>query len=156
MCKSIGAFSVGLLAVIALFGSGVSAATFKDCADANAIGSYSKVEVNNCKEDQPTCTLKRDSNATISITFKSTEELKDLKAVVHGVIMDMPIPFKLPNDNGCVDSGLECPLAKDTDHKYVATLPVLKQYPKVRVDVKWELISDSKTVVCVVIPAKIQ
>lgn len=41
------------------------------------------------------------------------------------------MPFPLQNPDGCVDSGLVCPLNKGTTYEYVATLPVLKAYPKV-------------------------
>lgn len=107
----------------------------------------------------------------------SDEEVTELKAIVHGIILGMEVPFKLPNDDGCVDSGLECPLAGGTEYRYSTTLPVLKQYPKVElckkkpqiiqfvsfsfasqvsVEVKWELKAGDKDVVCVKIPAKIQ
>ncbi|KXJ72780.1 hypothetical protein RP20_CCG017265 [Aedes albopictus] len=84
------------------------------------------------------------------------EQLPELKAVVHGIILGMEVPFNLPNPDGCKDSGLECPLAAGTEYKYSTTLPVLKQYPKVAVEVKWELKSGGKDVICVKIPAKIQ
>ncbi|XP_055594651.1 NPC intracellular cholesterol transporter 2 homolog a-like [Uranotaenia lowii] len=132
----------------------VQGAEFKNCGN-ETIGKFTLVEVSNCKPDDPVCVLKRSTNATISITFTSEEEISDLKAIVHGVVLGMEVPFKLPNDNGCVDSGLECPLAKDVEHKYTTTLPVLKQYPKVSVEVKWELKSTDKEVLCVLIPAKI-
>ncbi|XP_055619013.1 NPC intracellular cholesterol transporter 2 homolog a [Toxorhynchites rutilus septentrionalis] len=159
MIKSLSVSMVGILiGVLALIGSGrvVMGAEFENCGDANTIGNYSAVEVSNCGEDDAACVLKRNTNATISITFNSDEDLTELKAVVHGIILGMEIPFKLPNDNGCVDSGIECPLSKDTDYKYTTTLPVVKQYPKVAVEVKWELKSGDKDVVCVKIPAKIQ
>ncbi|XP_053668538.1 NPC intracellular cholesterol transporter 2 homolog a [Anopheles marshallii] len=132
------------------------AADFGNCANETAIGRYSSVEVSNCAESDASCVLKRNSNATISITFTSAEDLSELKAVVHGIILGMEVPFKLPNDNGCKDSGLDCPLAKDTSYRYSTTLPVLKQYPKVSVEVKWELKAGDKDVLCVLIPAKIQ
>lgn len=152
------ASAAGLLILFALTNSPVQGVgvVFKDCAKDGAIGTYSAVEVSNCDVNQSNCILRKNSNATISITFTSTENLSELKAIVHGIILDVEIPFKLPNDNGCVDSGLECPLSKDTEYKYSTTLPVLKQYPKVVVNVKWELKSGDKTVVCVIIPAKIQ
>ncbi|XP_053670485.1 NPC intracellular cholesterol transporter 2 homolog a [Anopheles nili] len=134
----------------------ISAAEFTSCANETAIGKYSLVEVSNCADSDASCTLKRNTNATIAITFTSSEDLPDLKAVVHGIILGMEVPFKLPNDNGCTDSGLECPLTKDTSYRYSTTLPVLKQYPKVSVEVKWELKSADKDVLCVLIPAKIQ
>ncbi|XP_055531426.1 NPC intracellular cholesterol transporter 2 homolog a-like [Wyeomyia smithii] len=154
MCKSLSVST--LFVVLALAINFVQSVQFENCADANTIGNYSLVEVSDCKLNEPACVLKRNSNATISITFTSEDDLSELKAVVHGIILGMEVPFKLPNDNGCVDSGLECPLAKDTELKYTTTLPVLKQYPKVAVEVKWELKSGDREVVCVKIPAKIQ
>lgn len=158
MYKTLSASTVGLLLALALTSSclGVRGVEFENCGDSETIGNYTLVEVSNCDLAQPTCILKRNSNATISITFTSDEEVTELKAVVHGIILGMEVPFRLPNDDGCKDSGLECPLAQDTSYKYTTTLPVLKQYPKVAVEVKWELKSGDKDVICVKIPAKIQ
>lgn len=158
MYRTLSASTVGLLVALALTSSclGVRGVEFENCGDSNTIGNYTLVEVSNCDMAQAACVLKRNSNATISITFTSEETIVHLKAVVHGIILGMEVPFKLPNDDGCVDSGLECPLDKDKEHKYSATLPVLKQYPKVAVEVKWELKYGDKEVVCVKIPAKIQ
>jgi hypothetical protein len=56
-----------------------------------------------------------------------------------------------------LDSGLECPLTKGNNYKYEASFPVLKVYPKVNVEVKYELKDDEgKDIVCVTIPVKIQ
>lgn len=145
-----------LATVFLVLVSSSRAADFANCANETAIGEFSKVEVSNCDDDHTSCVLKRNSNATISITFTSSEDLTELKAVVHGIILGMEVPFKLPNDDGCNGSGLNCPLTKDTSYRYTTTLPVLKQYPKVSVEVKWELKSGDKDVVCVLIPAKIQ
>lgn len=159
MFKSLSVSTVGLLTVagvllsMALTGQAVE---FENCGDENTIGNFSLVEVSKCELDKPACVLRRNTNATIAITFTSDEEVSELKAVVHGIILGMEVPFKLPNDDGCVDSGLECPLTGGTEYRYSTTLPVLKQYPKVSVEVKWELKSGDKDVVCVKIPAKIQ
>lgn len=75
----------------------------------------------------------------------------------HICIAGLPVPFKLPNPDGCVDSNLVCPLTKESSYKYVASFPVLKSYPKVKVDVKYELKSGNSTeIACVIIPVKIQ
>uniref|UniRef100_A0A182NPT8 MD-2-related lipid-recognition domain-containing protein n=1 Tax=Anopheles dirus TaxID=7168 RepID=A0A182NPT8_9DIPT len=141
---------------LTLFPPSSWAADFGNCANETAVGTYSLVEVSHCADSDASCVLKRNSNATISITFTSSEDLSELKAVVHGIILGMEVPFKLPNDDGCKDSGLQCPLTKETSYRYSTTLPVLKQYPKVSVEVKWELKAGDKDVVCVLIPAKIQ
>lgn len=43
--------------------------------------------------------------------FIIEEETDIVKAVVHGVILGVPVAFQLPNPDGCKDSGLECPLS---------------------------------------------
>lgn len=55
----------------------------------------------------------------------------NLTAVVHGVIMGLAVPFPLPNPDGCVDSGVTCPLTTGNSYKYKAVLPVLNEYPQV-------------------------
>lgn len=73
------------------------------------------------------------------------------------IILGLPVPFKLPNPDGCVDSNLACPLTKGTSYKYIASFPVLKSYPKVKVDVKYELKNGAgEEIACVIIPVKIQ
>lgn len=59
------------------------------------------------------------------------DESKVVNAVVHGIIMNIEMPFPLPNPDACQNCGITCPLSKSTEYKYVATLPVLKSYPKV-------------------------
>lgn len=65
-----------------------------------------------------------------SVIFKE-EQTDAVTAVVHGVILGVPVAFQLPNPDGCKDSGLECPLTAGKSYHYQATLPVLKKYPKV-------------------------
>lgn len=84
-------------------------------------------------------------------------DAQTVTTVVHGIIMGVEMPFPLQNPNGCVDSGLECPLSKESAYEYVASLSVLRSYPKVKVEVKWELRNEkNENIVCVLIPAKIE
>lgn len=72
-------------------------------------------------------------------------------------MLGLDVPFKIPNPDGCTHSGLECPLKQDIVYQYAASFPVLKIYPKVDVEVKYELKNgDDKDIVCVLIPVKIQ
>lgn len=65
--------------------------------------------------------------------FFTESEVTSVIAVVHGILMDIPVPFPLPNPNACTtpDSGIQCPLSKGGTYQYKTTLPVLKSYPKV-------------------------
>ncbi|KAI8431952.1 hypothetical protein MSG28_004487 [Choristoneura fumiferana] len=70
--------------------------------------------------------------------------------------MNLPVPFPLPQPDACKGSGLTCPLKAGEVANYAATLPVLKSYPKVKVDVKWELKNENdQDLVCIMIPARI-
>lgn len=80
-----------------------------------------------------------------------------IKTVVHGKVLGVEMPFQLQNPDACVDSGLDCPLEGNKAYEYKATLPVLKVYPKVKVQVKWELQDqEGNDIICVEIPSKIQ
>ena len=68
------------------------------------------------------------------------EKVEKLVAVVHGIVAGIPVPFPLPNPNACKDSGLQCPLLSGKGVNYVATLPILDEYPAVSADsVLWWL-----------------
>ena len=97
----------------------------------------------------------RNTVANISITFESKVESASLTTVVHGSVGGVEIPFRLDNPDACT-LGVQCPL-QAAKYEYVASLPILKAYPKIKVMVKWELQDDKgNDVVCVKIPAKIQ
>ncbi|CAG9123017.1 Ecdysteroid-regulated 16 kDa protein [Plutella xylostella] len=127
---------------------------YKDCG--SKLATVESVGVSGCAENAKECVLKRNSNATISIDFTPSTEVKSVEAVVHGIIMSLPVPFPLPQPDACKDSGISCPAPSGTKVSYRATLPVLKSYPKVTVEVKWELkTEDGEDLVCILIPAKI-
>lgn len=52
------------------------------------------------------------------------------KAVVHGIIAGVPVPYAIDNDNGC-DSGISCPIKTKQQYSYVTRLPVKQVYPSV-------------------------
>ncbi|KZC13650.1 Protein NPC2 like protein, partial [Dufourea novaeangliae] len=124
------------------------------------VGKFSTVSLAGCDMDKEVCNLIRGTNATIEIDFTVEKEIKSVNAVVHGIIMDVPIPFPLTNANACetFDSGVSCPLAKDTTSHYRNTLPVLHSYPKVvYLIVKWELKDENnEDIVCMLIPARLK
>ncbi|KAF2895507.1 hypothetical protein ILUMI_10670 [Ignelater luminosus] len=130
-------------------------ATHSDCG--SELGTIVSVDISECKDEDPRCVLHRNTNTTFKLTFNLKENVEKVKAVVHGVVLDVPVPFNLPNSDGCVDSGLKCPLQAGQDYTYETSLPVLKKYPRVTVDVKWELQNENdKDIVCIMIPSKIQ
>lgn len=67
----------------------------------------------------------------IIMIFPLDKAATQLKAIVHGIIGGVPIPFNPPNVDGCKDSGINCPVAAGTTYNYTNTIPVLSSYPKV-------------------------
>ncbi|KAM3958769.1 ecdysteroid-regulated 16 kDa protein [Aphomia sociella] len=142
-----------LITVIVLLAS-AQAKFYTDCG--SSLATIQNVGVSGCKEDAKECTLRRNSNVTISISFTPSKDIDALQTEVHGVIMNLPVPFPLPQPNACQDDGIKCPLKAGTQYNYKSTLPVLKSYPKVKVGVKWELkTEDEEDVVCILISSRI-
>nr|CAH7745146.1 unnamed protein product [Callosobruchus chinensis]CAH7753766.1 unnamed protein product [Callosobruchus chinensis] len=126
---------------------------YTDCG--SEVGTIGDVKVSDCVEPKR-CILKRNTNVTLEITFTPKIDSDTLKAVVHGEILGVPMPFDLPNPDGCKDSGLTCPIKAGQTYTYTAALPISVNYPRVTVDVKWELqLSNGEDAVCAKIPAKI-
>jgi hypothetical protein len=103
---------------------------------------------------------------------------KVLNNQVFGVIAKIPVPFHLPESNGC-NLGASCPVKAGDNVTESVTLPILSEYPKVifflnenkiktlyqmgfcylklSLYVKWEVFDDSnKQMICFMFPVQIQ
>ncbi|KAM9466694.1 NPC intracellular cholesterol transporter 2-like [Clarias gariepinus] len=147
-------FRVVCVAFLPLLLLGLSHAekvNFVDCG--SDVGKVSEVNVVPCPQ-QP-CQLHKGQSYTVNVTFASETDSKTSKAVVHGVIAGVPVPFSIPNDDGC-KSGIQCPIQNQKTYSYVNQLPVKTEYPSIRLVVKWELEDDSsKDFFCIKFPVQI-
>ncbi|XP_036406239.1 NPC intracellular cholesterol transporter 2-like [Megalops cyprinoides] len=124
---------------------------FIDCGSAE--GKVITVDIQPCPT-QP-CQLHKGQSYGVNVTFSSAVESQTSKAVVHGVILKVPVPFPIPNDDGC-QSGITCPIQKQKVYSYVNKLPVKTQYPSIKLVVEWELRDDSgKDLFCIKFPVQI-
>lgn len=142
-----------LLSVAVLL-AGVQAKFYTDCG--SKLANIQSIGVSNCEDSAKECILKRNTNVTISINFTPTKDVTQMETEVHGIIMNLPVPFPLPQPDACKESGMTCPLPAGKEVNYKATLPILKSYPKLKVDVKWELKNNDDEFVCILIQAKLQ
>jgi len=141
--------SVAFLAILSISNS----TKYTDCG--STTGQVKSVEVD-CQVIDDVCILKRGGQAGINISFIAKSDSSTLKAVVHGVIATVPLPFPIPNPDGC-KSGVTCPVKNGASYIYSNSLNVRKSYPPVGVTVRWELKDDqSKDMVCVEILAKLE
>ncbi|XP_076017733.1 NPC intracellular cholesterol transporter 2-like [Genypterus blacodes] len=124
---------------------------FKDCGSVS--GKVDQVNIAPCPK-QP-CQLHKGQSYSVNVTFNSAVESTTSKAVVHGVIGGVPIPFPIPTDDGC-KSGIECPIQQLKTYNYVNALPVKEGYPSLKLVVKWELKdSNNQDLFCILFPIQI-
>ncbi|XP_019624252.1 PREDICTED: epididymal secretory protein E1-like [Branchiostoma belcheri] len=100
-------------------------AQYLDCGSSAKLHS---VDVTPCPASV-TCGLIRGENASIAVTFTTEKVANSVVAVVHAIVAGVPLPFPLPNPDGCQDSGLECPLNSSTTYTHTTILPVKSGYP---------------------------
>ncbi|XP_624310.2 NPC intracellular cholesterol transporter 2 homolog a [Apis mellifera] len=145
-----------ILIVCLCFSPMYRAINIDDCG--SKVGKLTSITLD-CDMTKSVCDLIPDTNATIRIDFTLEKDVSKVNAIVHGIVMDIPIPFPLPNADACQtpDSGITCPLNKGETYHYKNTLPVHKSYPKVSVTVKWQLKDENnEDIICVLIPARIK
>ncbi|XP_056446731.1 NPC intracellular cholesterol transporter 2-like [Gadus macrocephalus] len=124
---------------------------YHDCG--SAVGKVSMVDIKPCP-NQP-CQLHKGQSYSVNVTFSSAVESQTSKAIVHGVIAGVPIPFPIPIQDGC-KSGIACPIQKETNYHYVNDLPVKTEYPSIKLLVEWELKDDEgKDLFCIEFPVQI-
>ncbi|KAG9481671.1 NPC intracellular cholesterol transporter 2 [Eleutherodactylus coqui] len=140
--------AVLLVLVPVLFGEHI---VYHDCGCER--GKLLSVDVSPCPK-QP-CPLVRGSSYTINVTFSSGEVTPNCSAVVHGRIAGIPVPFPLPQSDGC-KSGISCPLKSGEIYTYLTKMNIQQEYPKIKLVVQWELRdTDNKDLFCWQIPVEI-
>jgi Niemann-Pick C2 protein len=148
---------VPIVSVVVLLCAVVSVNSVKwiNCPGVTPKGVVSDVKIPGC-ETTPVCILKKGTNASIEIDFKSGEDTKTAKSEVHGIIAGISIPFPLDNPDVCNGCGVTCPLLSGSLYTYKTHIEVKSGYPSVSVMVKWEIKdSDGNDIVCIELPAKI-
>ncbi|EDO30774.1 predicted protein [Nematostella vectensis] len=127
---------------------------FKDCSGGKGEGEIVELDISPCPT-QP-CTLHKGTTVSVNITFVPHVTLDSGKAIVHGVIAGIPVPFPLPNADVCKNSGLKCPLEPGTKYVYQSSLEVKTMYPSLKLVVRWEIQDNkNKDVLCFEIPTQI-
>ncbi|KAM7427941.1 Phosphatidylglycerol/phosphatidylinositol transfer protein [Porites harrisoni] len=125
---------------------------FKDCGSKES--KLEEVDITPCPA-QP-CQMKRGTNATVEVKFIPNKIISKAKTVVYGIIGGREIPFPGVREDACQDQGLTCPLKPGTENTFKTVLPVKPFYPKIIVDVKWELQDqDTNMVYCFELPVQI-
>lgn len=76
---------------------------------------------------------------------------------VAGKLSTLPVPFHINPDLACGNYGFDCPLEANKLYKFKLTLPILRTYPKINVDVFVRLVDEKGDLIgCIELPARIQ
>ncbi|XP_072895359.1 NPC intracellular cholesterol transporter 2-like isoform X2 [Hemitrygon akajei] len=142
----------GLLVFLGLWAlSAAQPVKFVDCGSKS--GNLTMVDITPCPS-MP-CQLYKGKTYGVNVTFVSLTATNTSKALVHGILSGIPLPFHLPNEDGC-KSGIQCPIRIDQRYNYINSLEIKKEYPSVKLVVKWELKDENdRDIFCWEIPVEI-
>lgn len=144
--------SISIALVILLVVSACESSVYRDCG--SKTGSIESVDITGCTKAP--CVFQKGQNYTLDLSFKSITNSKTLVNRVYGLIAHVPIPFHLPNDNGC-ELGIKCPIKSGDNLKESVTMPILNEYPRIGVIVKWVAVDDAgKDMICFEFPVQIK
>ncbi|XP_054153442.1 NPC intracellular cholesterol transporter 2-like [Oppia nitens] len=132
----------------------VNGIDFKDCGATT--GVVSSITVSDCPPTAQSCAFKSGNNETIDVKFKSEIDSNTASVKIWGIIAGVPIPFNLPSD-ACGHYNIKCPINKDNNYELTVTVPILSQYPKIKLDVRVALMDSNKSkIFCEQFPVQIQ
>lgn len=129
------------------------AANWKSCnADNGQVVDMKVIPVS----DKDVYVLQKGTNVTLHIDFWSSVDSGTAKVKAHGLVMGVPIPLRMPNEDACNDCGIRCPMENGKRYQYRQGFEVKPSYPKMSATIKWVLGDDNGgTVACVLIPVEI-
>lgn len=141
------------LAVLASVLVGQCWAAWKPCTANN--GEVLDLTVN-APRHKDSYVLQKGTNVTLNVAFWATADAEHVTACAHGMVMGVPIRLKMPNEDGCRESGIECPVKNGERYTYVQHFEVKPSYPKMSATLKLALGDDKGGVMaCVLLPVEI-
>ena len=127
---------------------------YKDCGSSAKIIKVFSPDCTN-----PVCRLKKGHSYSMKISFQPHEAITNMDLKLYGLIAGVPVPFPLPESDGCVLCGNVCPVVAETDLVLTVGLDVKPFYPAMKLTSKWTLIekssSDKDYIICIEIPVVI-
>ncbi|XP_015179260.1 PREDICTED: protein NPC2 homolog [Polistes dominula] len=107
--------------------------------------------------DKLPCSLVRGTNLKAQWDFKVTSNTANLKPRVRVTVLGVTTDYNYPYPNACKDlvNG-ECPLEKGEEVTYSLSMPILKVYPILKLDIEFALVDDrNEAQVCFKINGKV-
>lgn len=147
---------VALLSILSFINLS-SALKHKICDEDKSDAKVSHVAVNQCESLTEACPFIRGFNKSIELDFTPKKQINQVKVKLVGKLSHLPKPFPVNPENACGNYGFDCPLEANKLYKFNMTLPILRSYPKMNLDVFLRLVDEAdKVIACVELPARIQ
>ncbi|XP_011414098.2 NPC intracellular cholesterol transporter 2-like isoform X1 [Crassostrea angulata] len=138
------------LTILVIAVSSISAVSvkFSGCRSHGVHGTLTTVDVEPCPAEP--CALPHGKNITLRATFTPSVDSNTFKSSVHGIILGLPVPYGVPHGS------LSGPIVSGQEVTYTNTLYVSPAYPKIRLNVEWEVLDDHhRDLFCFIIPVHI-
>eukprot|EP00105_Crassostrea_gigas_P001792 XP_011414099.1 PREDICTED: epididymal secretory protein E1-like isoform X2 [Crassostrea gigas] len=137
-----------ILSVIALASVNAVSVKYSTCRSHGVHGTLTTVDVEPCPAEP--CALPHGKNITLRATFTPSVDSNTFKSSVHGIILGLPVPYGVPHGS------LSGPIVSGQEVTYTNTLYVSPVYPKIRLNVEWEVLDDHhRDLFCFIIPVHI-
>lgn len=155
---SAGIYLVAVATIVALVSANTANATkYSVCEPAKSLADVKDVKINDCENNNEPCPFIRGFNKSIELDFVPKEKVDQVKVKLAGKLNNLPVPFHVNPDSACGNYGFECPLEAGKAYKFKMTMPILRTYPKINVDVVMRLLDQQGNVItCVELPAQIR
>lgn len=127
------------------------------CPNTKRQAKITSIQIDDCQEFP--CSIKRGRNSSITVQFQALRRINGLKPNIFGIIDKKEVGFPVDSKNHCAQTIKEgkCPLLKNKLYTYQFSLPVLEQYPQMRLSIKYEAVDPKeKSIFCFIWPASIQ
>lgn len=92
--------------------------------------AVSDVDISPC-DNAAECVLKQGNSYTITIKFTPSSDMNKVAVKADASFFGSTIPLPVPQPDGCIDSGLTCPVKAGTAQTYHLTIPIDATFPTV-------------------------
>ncbi|XP_077512393.1 NPC intracellular cholesterol transporter 2 homolog a-like [Amblyomma americanum] len=120
----VAALAVLLTALLAR--AGFSVVDFNSCG-----GEVLQVRVDPC--DKLPCTFRKGRSAKIEMDFHSVNNQSRVSVAIMGKAGGVLLPLPFNQKNGCISSGLDCPLQAGRNYTVTRAVKVYRIYPKMEI-----------------------
>lgn len=109
------------------------------------------------------CLFKRGDSPQIKVAFTPLMRIRNMKLSIAGIIQGNSVDFPVDDQNHCETSVVElasvnatrCALDRNTQYNYAFSLPILKSYPAMPLNVKYEVQQFGRSLFCFILPIRI-